>query len=150
MQTFYAAGNTTTPMRISLYSLVVNIIFTLIFIYFLGFAGLAVATSISSWFIILLQIFYLKKFKLLLIANQTYLYIAKSAFISGMMFIFLFIMKTLPIFDVYTATSSVIKISILGLLVLSGIGFYVLICILFGMHNKINQILGISPLGIAK
>ena len=144
MQTFYSSGDTKTPMKISLCSLVVNIVCTLIFIYFLGFTGLAVATSISSWLIIFLQIFYLKKFKLLLIDNKTYCYIAKSVLISAMMFIFLFIMKTLPIFNVYTASTALIKIPILGFLILAGIGFYALICIFFGIHHKMQNILGIA------
>ena len=143
MQTFYSAGNTTTPMTISLYSLIANIIFTVIFIYFLGFIGLAVAPAIVSWLTVCLQIFYLKKCKLLLVDNTTYWYIGISVLISAMMFIFVLIIKNLAILNVYTASTALIKISILGFLILAGIGFYVLICVLFGIHHRMNKIIGI-------
>ncbi|MGB1035759.1 MAG: murein biosynthesis integral membrane protein MurJ [Candidatus Puniceispirillales bacterium] len=46
---FYAAGDTKTPMWITIISVIINIGLSLIFMQFLAAAGLALATSISLW-----------------------------------------------------------------------------------------------------
>ncbi len=46
---FYAAGDTTTPMRITMISVVINIILSIMLMQVIGAAGLALATSISLW-----------------------------------------------------------------------------------------------------
>lgn len=46
---FYARGDTTTPVKIAIIGVVLNILMALCFMQFWGFAGIALATSISVW-----------------------------------------------------------------------------------------------------
>jgi putative peptidoglycan lipid II flippase len=46
---FYARGDTATPVKIAVIGVVLNILMALIFMRFWGFAGIALATSISVW-----------------------------------------------------------------------------------------------------
>lgn len=46
---FFALGDTTTPMRISIFCLVTNLLLTLAFVFSMQQAGLGLANTISSW-----------------------------------------------------------------------------------------------------
>ncbi len=46
---FYARGDTTTPVKIAVVGVVLNAIMAITFMQFLGYAGIALATSISVW-----------------------------------------------------------------------------------------------------
>jgi putative peptidoglycan lipid II flippase len=46
---FYARGDTRTPMRFALISVVVNIVGSITFSHFLGHIGIALATSLAAW-----------------------------------------------------------------------------------------------------
>ncbi len=46
---FFALGDTTTPMKISIFCLVVNLLLTLAFVFPMQQAGLGLANTISSW-----------------------------------------------------------------------------------------------------
>ncbi len=46
---FYGFGNTRTPMLISIINLVINVILNLLFVYFWGVNGLALATSVAAF-----------------------------------------------------------------------------------------------------
>ena len=46
---FYAAGDTITPLRVTILSVVSNIILSILLMQVLGAAGLALATSMSLW-----------------------------------------------------------------------------------------------------
>ncbi len=56
---FYAAGDTATPMRITIMSVVINIVLSIILMQVMGAAGLALATSISLWVSTLMLMFML-------------------------------------------------------------------------------------------
>ena len=46
---FYARGDTTTPVKIAIVGVILNAIMAVIFMQFWGYAGIALATSISVW-----------------------------------------------------------------------------------------------------
>jgi putative peptidoglycan lipid II flippase len=46
---FFARGDTKTPMRFSLISVVVNIVLGVALFYTIGFSGIAISTAIASW-----------------------------------------------------------------------------------------------------
>tara|TARA_A100001015_G_scaffold53567_1_gene58685 strand:+ start:49 stop:537 length:489 start_codon:yes stop_codon:yes gene_type:complete len=51
---FYARKNTKLPVRISLFSLILNLVLNLILVQYYSFLGIAIATSISSWLAIII------------------------------------------------------------------------------------------------
>lgn len=53
---FFALGDTKTPLYIGFLLLILNIVFSLLFMYFLRHAGIALATSIVSWFGVMIYI----------------------------------------------------------------------------------------------
>ena len=46
---FYARGDTKTPMKFALYSVAVNIVGSIGLSYFIGYVGIALATSLAAW-----------------------------------------------------------------------------------------------------
>lgn len=46
---FYARGDTTTPVKIAVFGVVINAVLALTFMQFWGYVGIAMATSISVW-----------------------------------------------------------------------------------------------------
>ena len=46
---FYARGDTTTPVKIAVVGVILNVMMGIIFMQFWGYAGIALATSISVW-----------------------------------------------------------------------------------------------------
>ena len=53
---FFALGDTKTPLYIGFLLLILNIVFSLLFMYFLRHAGIALATSMVSWFGVIIYI----------------------------------------------------------------------------------------------
>ena len=53
---FFALGDTKTPLYIGFLLLILNIVFSLLFMYFLRHAGIALATSMVSWFGVMIYI----------------------------------------------------------------------------------------------
>ena len=53
---FFALGDTKTPLYIGFLLLILNIVFSLLFMYFLQHAGIALATSMVSWFGVMIYI----------------------------------------------------------------------------------------------
>lgn len=52
---FFAAGDTRSPLLISVATIIVNIVLSLVLMQHLGVAGLALATALASWFTVLLM-----------------------------------------------------------------------------------------------
>ena len=62
---FYAKGDTTTPMRVTMLSVVVNLIASVTLMQVLGVTGLALATSLATWLaVIVLGIFLVRQRRL--------------------------------------------------------------------------------------
>lgn len=53
---FFALGDTKTPLYIGFLLLILNMVFSLLFMYFLRHAGIALATSMVSWFGVIIYI----------------------------------------------------------------------------------------------
>lgn len=58
---FFAAGDTKTPVKIALICLVFNVTLNLILMQFLGHVGLAISTALSSWLNVMMLVIILKK-----------------------------------------------------------------------------------------
>jgi putative peptidoglycan lipid II flippase len=67
---FFANGDTRTPVKISIICLIANIIFSLILIRLFDYVGIAISTSISAWLNAGLLYFYLSKQSLIKIDKR--------------------------------------------------------------------------------
>lgn len=57
---FYSKNDTKTPLRITIYSLLLNTILNIVFMYFFGYIGIAIGSSIAAWFNLYIIIYYAK------------------------------------------------------------------------------------------
>lgn len=76
---FYARQNTRTPVRIAIWAMVANMVFNLILVFPLKHAGLALATSMSSWLNAGLLFIALRKEIALVISETTWRVLAQVA-----------------------------------------------------------------------
>ena len=91
---FFARHNTKLPFYISLFSVLLNIIISVIFFKKIGFIIIPIATTISSWFNSILLFIFLKKenlFKFNLIFFSRFIRIIFSVIIMGFFFNYLII-----------------------------------------------------------
>ena len=125
---FFARHNTKLPFYISLFSVLLNIIISVIFFKKIGFIIIPIATTISSWFNSVLLFIFLKKeslFKFNLIFFSRFIKIVFSSIIMGYLFNFLIVY-----FAANLAYEQSYKSAYLIGLVLIGLISYLLIAIL--------------------
>ncbi len=60
MPIFYANQDAKTPMKITIYTIIVNIILNIVFMYPLAHVGIALGTSVAAWFNVFLFVRYAK------------------------------------------------------------------------------------------
>ena len=122
---FFANNDTKTPFYISLASVLLNIIISIYFFNIIGFIIIPIATTISSWFN-LLVLFYFSKKRDLFNFNDIFIVrffkIIFSSFLMGIFFYYL-----VHYFDKEMAFSQSLKSLYLILSVLSGLSFYLFI-----------------------
>ena len=134
---FFARHNTKTPFYISLFSVLLNIIISVLLFQKVGFIIIPIATSISSWFNALVLYIFCKK-KNLFIFNTIFIYrfprILFSSLVMGLIFYLL-----LDIFNKQLSYSEGLKFVYLLLSILISVISYVFISI-FTKAFKINDI----------
>ena len=138
---FLAEGNTKTPMYIGIILLILNIIFSLILMNYYSHAGIALATSISSWIGCIIYINLLvKNGKISKVKSQKniqllnlfsiLIYAVKIIFISS------FMTLTMKVFLHYIKFFEINEFIILSFLIILGLLMYFLTC---GMLGYIPQ-----------
>jgi putative peptidoglycan lipid II flippase len=140
MQSFYANGDTKNPMKVTMYSLLINVILNILLIIKFDYFGIALGTSISAWISIIIQIIYLKKYNLIAIKNSTYIYIFKSNVASLIMLFMVYFSFFYTGNIIYTTNSILYKILALSLSIVLGIIIYFSIVFIFGMFKKQSNI----------
>jgi putative peptidoglycan lipid II flippase len=140
MQIFYANSDTKTPMNITIYSLLVNMILNVMFIVKFDYFGIALGTSIAAWVSVAIQITYLNRYNLINIDRSTYLYISKSILMSTLMCLIVnfSLNYTLPM--IYNNPNIISKILGLSLSIIIGLSSYFLMCFICGMLKKEKNI----------
>ncbi|MGO4928341.1 murein biosynthesis integral membrane protein MurJ [Fundicoccus sp. Sow4_F4] len=118
---FYAMQDTKTPMINASIGMIVNIILNLILAYYMGIAGLALATSISSLFIVILLLTSLRKKIGPFGAKQISISILKILFSSILMGVI-----TKLGFN-YLITALSLKIALLASIMIGGVSYFILI-----------------------
>lgn len=135
---FYANQDPVTPFRITLVSMLSNIILNLILIWEFKYLGIAAGTVIAGWINIILTIIYLKK-KQFRISNENLTpYILKVLLCSAIMSLFLYYFSQFSNETILTTTSFVKFIYLFAAIILGGLVY--LISILALKITTINEI----------
>lgn len=123
---FYANLDTKTPLRISIYSLLINTGLNILLMQPFGTIGIAAGFTLSSWFNLWLLERGTHKFGTFIIDKDTKIFIVKTIIISVIMLLFIEIMK-FYLADVFFSGRIFIKIlSILGVIFTAVIIFVIL------------------------
>ncbi|MGV2432594.1 MAG UNVERIFIED_CONTAM: polysaccharide biosynthesis C-terminal domain-containing protein [Rickettsiaceae bacterium] len=86
MPIFYAHQDTKTPMKITIYTIVANLILNLILMQPLDYVGIALGSSLASWYGVYLSVKHTKKYGYFSLTNDLIIFIAKlilSCIVSG-------------------------------------------------------------------
>ena len=122
---FFANHDTKTPFYISLISVLLNIFISVIFFKSVGFIIIPIATTISSWFNIIILFYLSKKRDLFKFSNTFLVNFLKIIFSSILLGIFFYYL--LHLFDEQLVFEQSFKSIYLILSVLLGLGFYLII-----------------------
>jgi peptidoglycan biosynthesis protein MviN/MurJ (putative lipid II flippase) len=126
-------------MKITLYTLMINIVLNILLILKLSYFGIALGTSIAAWVSVVIQIIYLRKSKLIEINRSTYLYVIKSNFCSLIMFIIVSISLFYTKYMIYTNLGIFNQILGISINIIFGITSYFTMIFLFGMFKNIQD-----------
>ncbi len=132
---FYANLDAATPMRVTIYTIIANIILNLIFMQFFSHVGIAIGSSLAAWFNVWLFMRYAKSNGFFHIRRELLVYIAKlllNSFVCGLSiwFIYRFSASNLGSSEViYQA------INVFGSIFL-GFAIYIICSFLTGIVNK--------------
>lgn len=131
---FYAKQNIKTPVKISVISLLINIFFSIILIHPLAHAGLALASSLASWFNTITLWFVLYRRGIYQFQPGGLKFMVRLLFANGVVAIFLYYFSgTITTWINWHWQERLLHVSILGF---SAIGIYVACLVLSGMRFK--------------
>ena len=139
---FFARGNTTIPVRISILCMVVNILLSIILMEYIYHVGIALATSISAWLNVILLLIMISFKDIELIRKNTIKTLIKMLCASILMGVVIFELN--DIFYEILISGSNIKIFYLLFIVLSGLISYLIFSLLIGAISikKIKYLMG--------
>lgn len=134
---FFAEGDTKTPLYIGIILLMLNILLSILFMYYWEHAGIALATSVVSWIGVVIYIFLLIKAGKILrpINNQYNKYINYNTLLIYFFKILMVSLLMIGLMQLLFYFSSIYQINdilILSLLVTSGLLIYVLTTFVLG------------------
>ncbi len=141
-RTFYSLRDTKTPMRITIGSVILNLVLSVIFVRFMGAGGLALGTSLANWISLFIHLIVLQlKFKVELIpVGKTLAFMGRVVFISAIAgSMGHFTMNRLNSVLTYSSTHMrhiITSILSLGVIIL----VFALLCMLF-FRKEVKQIL---------
>ena len=122
---FFANHDTKTPFYISLMSVLLNILISIYFFKSIGFIIIPIATTISSWFNLIILFFFLQKRNLFRFNNifiRRFFKIIFSSILMGLFFNYLMILFNDQLTFEYSLKSIYLILS-----VVLGLGFYLLV-----------------------
>ena len=104
---FYANKDTKTPFKITVYTVIVNIILNIILMMPYGFIGIALGSSIAAWFNTCMLYKNSRKYGNFVITIETWVVLSKIIFTSIIMFVFLWFVNNY--YACYFYTDSLLK-----------------------------------------
>ncbi|WP_057830636.1 murein biosynthesis integral membrane protein MurJ [Colwellia sp. TT2012] len=129
---YYARQDTKTPVKIGIKAMVANMIFNLMLAPFLGYVGLALATSLSATLNAWLLYRGLKAAGVYELSAKTMLFIGKLVLSAGVMALVVYQLSS--DFDVWLLMSFLDKVEQLSLCIISGVASYLLMIVLLGIR----------------
>ena len=135
MPAFYAKNDTKTPLKLTIYSLSLNILLNIILMFPLKHVGIALGSSIAAWFNIYLLIRYATAQELIKSDVDISKFLIKTILVSIAMGIIVFYLKHL-VYD--HLVTGFILLKVIYLLAIIGIGvvIYFTLSIFFGLISK--------------
>ncbi|MFK7973510.1 MAG: murein biosynthesis integral membrane protein MurJ [Rickettsiaceae bacterium] len=135
---FYANLDMKTPLRISIYSLIINTLLSIILMITFGHVGIAAGYSISAWINVFLLNKYARQHGEFKIIKQTKIFIVKTICLSSVMLSFIAII-TYSFEETFYSESIVIKITSLCCTIIASIIILLLVAFILGMHKTLIQ-----------
>jgi putative peptidoglycan lipid II flippase len=132
---FFAREDTQTPVYIAILAMLINLVLNLILIQKYLHVGLALATSISSWFNCLLLYFFLRKNKFYYLRRDIIITLLKTIFSSILMIIsikYILLENLTRFIEIENLNESFI---ILSMAILFGSFIYIILIYLLGIGN---------------
>ena len=124
---YFARENTSLPMRFALISVITNIILSIILFQYIGYMGIAIATTLSSWLNAILLFRKSIKENFLKISASLPKKIFKVIIVSILMIAFLFAIESY-ILDINYSFAGIVNFLILLFYIIIGIMFYYIVC----------------------
>jgi len=140
MPIFYAHHDTKTPMKITIKTIIANIILNLILMQYYGFIGIALGSSIASWVGVYFSIRYTDRYGYFSLNADLIIYLFKLFFCAMIASITMFCtyLYFSDIFPEVTAFYRAIKVfASLG----SGFGIYILLALISGVLGGLKRFL---------
>jgi putative peptidoglycan lipid II flippase len=123
---FFARQDTITPIKVALLGMLVNVVLNFILIYKLKHLGIALSTSIASWFNAIVLVYLLKKRRFIHFDMALWRFLAKIIMPCIVTFLVLFLVKSQVAPYLQSDEGIHIRAMALGMLVCSGLLTYVL------------------------
>lgn len=129
---YYARQDTKTPVKIGIIAMVANMIFNLMLAPFIGYVGLALATSLSATLNAWLLYRGLKSQGVYQLSTNTLIFIGKLVLSAGVMALVVYQLSSN--FDVWLAMNFLKQVEQLTLCIIAGIASYLIMIILLGVR----------------
>lgn len=129
---YYARQDTKTPVKIGIVAMVANMIFNLMLAPFIGYVGLALATSLSATLNAWLLYRGLKSQGVYQLSTNTLIFIGKLVLSAGVMALVVYQLSSN--FDVWLAMNFLKQVEQLTLCIIAGIASYLIMIILLGVR----------------
>jgi putative peptidoglycan lipid II flippase len=130
---FYANGDTKTPLRITVYSLVVNTGLNIALMIPFAHVGIAIGSTIAGWYNVYLLNKGARQYGEFKIVSQTKNIIHRILFSTLIMLVFLLIFGYF-FYDLYYADNFLIRVAVLFCSVCGAAGIYLLMLYFFKLH----------------
>lgn len=130
---FFARHDTVTPIKVALSGMMINIILNFALIYKLQHLGIAIATSVASWFNAFVLAYLLKKRKFITFDNALWKFVFKIIIPCVLTFAALYIAKMFTLQHIFSDLPIFSRCIYLGILVLSGLLTYVVSAGILGL-----------------
>lgn len=135
---YYANLDTKTPLRITIYSIIINLILSILLMIPFGVVGIAAGVSISTWINVWWLISGVKQFGNFKVQNSTKFFVIKT-FISSLIMLSYIYVVDFYLHKYFFSTELLVKLlSVFGVIASSMVVFGIS-AIIFRLHKAINE-----------
>lgn len=136
---FYANGDTKTPLRITIYSIVINSFLNILLMLTMGYLGIALGSAISGWINSALLVNYSRIYGNFKITHNTKLFVSKIVLSSIIMGIFILSSKNYFTSVLINTDNVIIKCLTLTIIIVMSIVIFMTGTYFFKLHKEFYQ-----------